>query len=119
MSDYETACFAAMKAVAVRDASGLDNSLVSVPLMRASFQPHRNGKGGPLVGAGAGAERGEQEAVSALLAGAMGAFNNPSGHRTVDFDAPIVAAEVIQFAGHTAAGRTGQAPTGRSDGIGP
>ncbi|MGW6696162.1 TIGR02391 family protein, partial [Rhodococcus sp. NPDC054953] len=36
LGDYETACFAAMKAVevAVRDASGLDNSLVGVPLMR-------------------------------------------------------------------------------------
>lgn len=36
LGDYETACFAAMKAVevAVRDASGLDNSLVGVKLMR-------------------------------------------------------------------------------------
>lgn len=48
---YETACFAAMKAVevAVRDASGLDNSLVGVKLMRAAFQPHQTGKvSGPL-----------------------------------------------------------------------
>lgn len=65
LGDYETACFAAMKAVevSVRDASGLDNSLVGVKLMRAAFQPHQNGKvGGPL--ADAGAEGGEQEAVS-------------------------------------------------------
>ncbi|WP_228054401.1 TIGR02391 family protein [Streptomyces antimycoticus] len=98
LGDYETACFAAMKAVevAVRDASGLDNSLVGVPLMRAAFQPYRNGKGGPL--ADAGAEGGEQEAASALFAGAMGAFKNPSSHRTVDFDDPIEAAEIIQFA---------------------
>lgn len=98
LGDYETACFAAMKAVevAVRDASGLDNSLVGVPLMRAAFQPHKNGKGGPL--ADAGAEGGEQEAASALLAGAMGAFKNPASHRTVDFDDPIEAAEIIQFA---------------------
>ncbi|WP_331736979.1 TIGR02391 family protein (plasmid) [Streptomyces canus] len=98
LGDYETACFAAMKAVevAVRDASGLDNSLVGVHLMRAAFQPHRNGKGGPL--ADAGAEGGEQEAVANLLAGAMGAFKNPSSHRTVDFEDPIEAAEIIQFA---------------------
>jgi uncharacterized protein (TIGR02391 family) len=77
LGDYETACFAAMKAVevAVRNASGLDNSLVGVHLMRAAFQPHKNGKGGAL--ADAGAEGGEQEAASALFAGAMGAFKNP------------------------------------------
>ncbi|WP_133900194.1 TIGR02391 family protein [Streptomyces sp. KS 21] len=99
LGDYETACFAAMKAVevAVRDASGLDNSLVGVPLMRKAFQPHQNGKpGGPL--ADAGAEGGEQEAESALFAGAMGRYKNPSSHRTVDFDDPIEAAEIIQFA---------------------
>ncbi|WP_329391467.1 TIGR02391 family protein (plasmid) [Streptomyces sp. NBC_01351] len=99
LGDYETACFAAMKAVevAVRDASGLDNSLVGVKLMRAAFQPHQNGKaGGPL--ADAGAEGGEQEAASALFAGAIGAYKNPASHRTVDFDDPIEAAEIIQFA---------------------
>ncbi|MFJ6783821.1 TIGR02391 family protein [Streptomyces yangpuensis] len=99
LGDYETACFAAMKAVevAVRDASRLDNSLVGVKLMRAAFQPHQNGKpGGPL--ADAGAEGGEQEAASALFAGAMGAYKNPASHRTVDFDDPIEAAEIIQFA---------------------
>lgn len=98
LGDYETACFAAMKAVevAVRDASGLDNSLVGVPLMRAAFQPHKTGKGGPL--SDAGAEGGEQDAASALFAGAMGAFKNPSSHRTVNFDDPIEAAEIIQFA---------------------
>ncbi|MFJ5610624.1 TIGR02391 family protein [Streptomyces sp. NPDC093221] len=99
LADYETACFAAMKAVevAVRDASGLDDSLVGVPLMRKAFQPHQNGKpGGPL--ADAGAEGGEQEAESALFAGAMGRYKDPSSHRTVDFDDPIEAAQIIQFA---------------------
>ncbi|MFJ9821063.1 TIGR02391 family protein [Streptomyces sp. NPDC101151] len=97
LGDYETACFATMKAVevAVRDASGLDNSLVGVKLMRAAFQPHQNGKaGGPL--ADAEAEGGEQEAASALFAGAMGAYKNPASHRTVNFDDPIEAAEIIQ-----------------------
>ncbi|MGW9247540.1 TIGR02391 family protein [Streptomyces badius] len=84
---YELASFAAMKAVevAVREASGLDNSVVGVHLMRAAFQPHKNGKeGGPL--ADAEAEGGEQEAASALFAGAMGAYKNPPSHRTVKFD---------------------------------
>ncbi|MET9515855.1 TIGR02391 family protein [Streptomyces sp. NPDC002994] len=68
-----------------------------VPLMRKAFQPHQNGKAGvPL--ADAGAEGGEQEAASALFAGAMGAYKNPGSHRTVDFDDPLEAAEVIQFA---------------------
>ncbi|MGA5474245.1 TIGR02391 family protein [Streptomyces arboris] len=96
---YELASFAAMKAVevAVREASGLDNSVVGVHLMRAAFQPHKNGKeGGPL--ADAEAEGGEQEAASALFAGAMGAYKNPPSHRTVKFDDPIEAAEINQLA---------------------
>ncbi|RZE68248.1 TIGR02391 family protein [Streptomyces albidoflavus] len=99
LGEYELASFAAMKAVevGVREASGLDNSLVGVHLMRAAFQPYKNGKaGGPL--ADAEAEGGEQEAASALFAGAMGAYKNPPSHRTVKFDDPIEAAEIIQFA---------------------
>ncbi|MFJ8589622.1 TIGR02391 family protein [Streptomyces sp. NPDC093595] len=46
LRDYKTACFAPMKAVevTVRDASGLDHSLVGVPLMRKAFQPRQNVK---------------------------------------------------------------------------
>ncbi|MEU6104154.1 TIGR02391 family protein [Streptomyces flaveolus] len=99
LRDYETACFAAMKAVelAVRDASGLDNSLVGVRLMREAFRPHENGKAGGAL-ADAEAEGGEQTATANLFAGAMGAYKNPASHRTVDFDDPIEAAEIIQFA---------------------
>ncbi|MGW6557553.1 TIGR02391 family protein [Streptomyces hydrogenans] len=99
LGDYETACFAAMKAVevAVRNAAGYDNSQLGVGLMRKAFTPHKNDKeGGPL--ADAGAEGGEQEAASALFAGAIGAYKNPASHRTVDFDDPIEAAEIIQLA---------------------
>ncbi|WP_329452895.1 TIGR02391 family protein [Streptomyces sp. NBC_01724] len=88
-----------MKAVevAVRDASGLDNSLVGVKLMREAFRPHENGKAGGAL-ADAEAEGGEQTATANLFAGAMGAYKNPASHRTVDFDDPIEAAEIIQFA---------------------
>ncbi|QTE03102.1 TIGR02391 family protein [Streptomyces cyanogenus] len=78
LGEYELAGFAAMKAVeaAVREASGLGNSLVAVPLMGAAFQPYKNGNaGGPL--ADAGAEGGEQEADSALVAGALCTRSRP------------------------------------------
>ncbi|WP_411574869.1 TIGR02391 family protein [Streptomyces fradiae] len=98
LGEYETACFAAMKAVevAVRDASGLDNSVLGTKLMRAAFQPAGGKPAGPLTDQGA--EGGEQEAMSNLFAGAIGAFKNPASHRTVHFDDPVEAAEIVQLA---------------------
>lgn len=94
LGDYETASFAAMKAVEVevRRVAGLPNELVGVALMRKAFSP----KDGTLRDPGA--EGGEQQATADLFAGAIGAYKNPASHRTVQFDDPIEAAEVIQLA---------------------
>jgi uncharacterized protein (TIGR02391 family) len=93
LGDYETACFAAMKAVEVevRAAAGLDSSVIGVDLMRQALKP-----GGPL--ADKGAHGGEVVALMELFAGAIGAFKNPASHRTVHFDDPVEAAEVVQLA---------------------
>lgn len=94
LGDYETACFAAMKVVEVevREASGLDASVIGVNLMRQAFKPD----GGPL--ADPGADPGERVALMELFAGSIGAFKNPPSHRTVHFDDPTEAAEVVQLA---------------------
>jgi uncharacterized protein (TIGR02391 family) len=91
LGDYETASFAAMKAVEVRRTAGSPNELVGVALMRKAFSP----KDGVLRDPGA--EGGEQQAIADLFVGAIGAYKNPASHRTVRFDDPV-AAEVIQLA---------------------
>ncbi|MFB8210601.1 TIGR02391 family protein [Streptomyces sp. NPDC056010] len=94
LGDYESACFAAMKTVEVevRAAAGLDNSVLGVDLMRRAFKPD----GGLL--ADTEAHKGEQQALMELFAGSIGAFKNPASHRTVHFDDPVEAAEVVQLA---------------------
>ncbi|TDW92167.1 uncharacterized protein (TIGR02391 family) [Kribbella sp. VKM Ac-2566] len=94
LGDYETASFAAMKAVEVevRRVAGLSNDLIGVALMRKAFSP----KDGVLRDPGA--EPGEQQATADLFAGAIGAFKNPASHRTVQFDDPVEAAEAVQLA---------------------
>jgi ADP-ribose pyrophosphatase YjhB (NUDIX family) len=74
-----------MKAVevAVREASGLDNSLVGVHFMRAAFQPHKNGKaGGPL--ADAEAEGGSQHIPYDACHLDNGRWALPGGHDVSD-----------------------------------
>ena len=91
--DFETAAFAAMKAVEVRvrELSGLPDGLVGVKLMQEAFK-----EGGPR--ADQSAEAGERVATMQLFAGAIGAFKNPASHRIVHFDNPLEAAEVVQLA---------------------
>lgn len=76
----------------MRDAAGLPNELLGVNLMRKAFSP----KDGVLRDPEA--EGGEQQATADLFAGAIGAYKNPASHRTVKFDDPMEAAEVIQLA---------------------
>jgi uncharacterized protein (TIGR02391 family) len=94
LGDYETASFAAMKAVEVevRRVAGLPNDLLGVNLMRKAFSPKEGVLRDP------GAEAGEQQATADLFAGAIGAYKNPASHRTVQFDDPMEAAEVVQLA---------------------
>lgn len=94
LGDYETASFAAMKAVEVevRRVAGLPNELLGVALMRRAFSPKDGDLRDPE------AEGGEQRATADLFAGAIGAYKNPASHRTVQFEDPVEAAEVIQLA---------------------
>ncbi|WP_161598132.1 TIGR02391 family protein [Curtobacterium flaccumfaciens] len=91
--DFDTAAFAAMKAVEVevRILSGLPNDLVGTKLIQEAFK-----HGGPLCDVAA--EGGEQVATMNLFMGAIGAFKNPASHRTVVFQDPLEAAEVVQLA---------------------
>lgn len=93
LGQYENACLAAMKAVEVevRKAAGLGASTLGVSLMEEAFKV-----GGPL--ADSSVVTAEQGAVMQLFRGAIGAFKNPSSHRTVLLDDPVEAAEIVQFA---------------------
>ena len=92
--DYDTAIFQAFKEVEirVRKKGGYDSSEIGVPLMRKAFQPNN----GPL--ADAALDKGEQQAIADLFAGAIGKFKNPSSHRDVEYNDPNEAADIIHIA---------------------
>lgn len=92
--EYDTAVFAAFKAVevAVRNKSGCVET--GVALMRAAFHKIN----GPLADPEAG--DGEREAMSALFAGAFGTYRNPAGHRDVTYSGPAEAGELLMMASH-------------------
>jgi len=91
--DYATAVFAATHEVevAVREAAGFGADKYGVPLVRDAFKV-----GGRLADPNEVST--EQEAVSNLFAGAIGAFKNTTSHRTVAYDSPIEAASIIHLA---------------------
>jgi len=91
--DYETAVFQAFKMVEVdvRRAAKCEPGDVGVKLMRKAFDP----KTGPLTIRRA--PIGEQEAMSALFAGAIGHAKNPGSHRDVQHTRQS-AARLIVFA---------------------
>lgn len=91
--DYATAVFAATHQVevAVREAAGFGPDKYGVQMMRDAFKV-----GGPL--ANSDDVDPEQGAVRDLFTGIIGAFKNPSSHRTVEYDSPIEAASIIHLA---------------------
>ena len=94
--EFDVAAFQAMKAVevSVRDAAGLGNNFIGVPLIREAFSPER----GPLTDMNA--EGGEKVARMELFAGAIGSYKNPQSHRDVDLNDPAEAIEIILLANH-------------------
>lgn len=93
--DYDTAVFQAFKEVevAVREASGLAADVIGMDLMRKAFRP----QAGPLTDTLA--PSGEQDALCALFAGAIGSYKNPHSHRRVPLE-PQEASEMIVLASH-------------------
>jgi uncharacterized protein (TIGR02391 family) len=93
---YDTAVLEAMKGVevAVREASKLGDRDLGRDLMRKAFAV----ESGPLTDKSA--DRSEQQAMSDLFAGAIGAYKNPHSHRRIALDDPDEAAEIILLANH-------------------
>jgi uncharacterized protein (TIGR02391 family) len=94
--EYDVAAFQAMKAVevSVREAAGLPDGIIGVPLMRTAFHPSTGRLTDPL------AEAGEKEARMAFFAGAIGCYKNPHSHRDVNLSDPKEAVEIIMLANH-------------------
>jgi uncharacterized protein (TIGR02391 family) len=93
--DYDLAILAAFKEVEVRTRTkaNLPAEKIGVDLMREAFHPERG------VLANQSLPKGERESRSALFAGAIGTFKNPSSHRNVSMG-PEEARELILFANY-------------------
>lgn len=94
--EFDVAAFQAMKAVevAVRDATGLPDSLLGTKLMQAAFAPET----GPLTDMSA--EGGERSGRLQFFVGAIACYKNPHSHRDVDLNDPAEAVEIILLANH-------------------
>lgn len=78
----------------MRAAGGYGARTIGVELMRAAFHPEN----GPLTDKQLPIS--EREALSALFAGAIGSYKNPTSHRTVIISDPIEAGEMLILASH-------------------
>ncbi|OYY69103.1 TIGR02391 family protein [Sphingomonas sp. 28-63-12] len=94
--NYATAVFEAMREVeiAVREGAGFPQGDHGVPMVRRAFHKEN----GPLTDSAA--EEAEKEALSSLVAGAIGSYKNPHSHRRVPLDDPAEAAEIVMLASH-------------------
>jgi uncharacterized protein (TIGR02391 family) len=94
--EFDVAAFQAMKAVevAVRDATGLPDSLLGTRLMQAAFAPEN----GPLTDMSAEGE--ERSGRLQFFVGAIACYKNPHSHRDVDLNDPAEAVEIILLANH-------------------
>jgi len=79
--------------VRVRELAGAADSLLGTKLMQQAFSPTVPG---PLTDQRA--DGGEQVAAMNLFSGAIGLFKNPTSHRPVNYDDPIVAGEIVLLA---------------------
>lgn len=95
LGEFEQAVFIATKEVEVRvrQLAAQPNSVLGKDLMAMAFSPKAPG---PLVDVNA--DPGEQVAMMELFRGAIGLFKNPSSHRPVNYDDPVLASEVVLFA---------------------
>ncbi len=94
-SRFETAVFEAFKTleVAIRNAAGLGDDSIGVPLASKAFHP----EDGPLTDTSL--EKGERVALMNLMTGAIGSYKNPSSHRRVAINAEE-ARDMIMLASH-------------------
>ena len=94
--EFDVAAFQAMKAVevAVRDVSGLPETLLGTKLMQAAFAPDN----GPLTDMNT--ESGERLGRMHFFVGAIACYKNPHSHRDVDLNDPGEAVEIILLANH-------------------
>lgn len=93
--DFETAIFSAFKEVEIRlrQVAKLSPKDVGVDLTRKAFHPETG-----LLTDYENPDKGERQAYSDLFAGALGTFKNPSSHRDVNYDDPVVATSLILHA---------------------
>ena len=93
MGAYDLAAFEGLKAIEirVRELGGYASASIGTRLMQTAF-----GRGGPLRDDAL--DPGEQDARMFLFSGAIGAFKNPTSHRSVKYEDPLQALEVILLA---------------------